>query len=316
MNNKALFYCSDLSKNASEPVFGTASRGNTWLLLEHPEPWGQKALVDNRMPDQVKERLSSTLERINGGRFLLVRQRYSQTDCINFFIVATREDSPQVRHFRLKEYKELLDLDIWGLVQTSNQPAGDGYQASPLYLVCTDGAHDKCCAKYGIRTYEFIREKFGESVWASSHVGGDRFAANMVCFPHGLFFGHVTEAAAEGVAREYRDGRIYLANYRGRGCYSRNAQVGEYFIRLHCGDVRIDSLRFVGEEVIDRSSSRVSFQSIEDGTIHAAWFSRRESEIENQMSCRSEEKRPFLQYSLLEYVSRSARGMSVAMIRK
>jgi hypothetical protein len=310
MKNKALFYCSDLSKNACEPVFGTASRGNTWFLLEHPEPWGKRALVDNRMPDQVKERLSSALEQINGGRFLLIRRRYSQSDCFNFFIVAAREDSPQVRHFKLKEYQELLDLDIWGLVRSSNQTADDGYAASPLYLVCTDGAHDKCCAKYGIRTYEFMRGKFGGSVWASSHVGGDRFAANIVCFPHGLFYGHVTEASAESVAGEYRDGRIHLANYRGRGCYPRNAQVGEYFIRLHSGDLRIDSLRFAGEELIDRSSTRVSFQSIEDGTIHTAWFSSEESEIENQLSCRAEEKRPFLQYTLLEYVcSRSARGI-------
>jgi hypothetical protein len=306
MNNKALFFCSDLSRNACEPIFGTASRGNIWLLLEHPEPWGQKALADNRMPDQVKESLGSTLERIEGGRFQLIRQRYSQNGFINFFIVVTHESSPYVQHFKLKEYKQLLDLDICGLAQAPNQAAG-AHKREPLYLVCTDGAHDKCCAKYGQRTYEFMRDKLGHNVWASSHVGGDRFAANMVCFPHGLFFGRVSEAAAERVAGEYLRGRIFLANYRGRGCYSRNAQAGEFFVRLESGDVRIDSLRFVGEETIDYNSSRVTFRSIEDGTIHTVSFSRKDSEIENPMTCRSEEKSRFVQYSLLEYVcSRSA----------
>jgi hypothetical protein len=306
MNNKAAFFCSDLSRNACEPIFGTASRGNIWLLLEHPEPWGQKALVDNRMPDQVKESLSSTLERIEGGRFQLIRQRYSQNGFINFFIVVTHESSPHVRHFKLKEYKQLLDLDICGLAQAPNQAAG-ARERSPLYLVCTDGAHDKCCARYGLRTYEFMRDRFGPNVWASSHVGGDRFAANMVCFPHGLFFGRVSEADAERVAGEYQRGRIFLANYRGRGCYSKNAQAGEFFVRLESGDVRIDSLRFIGDEAIDHNSSRVTFRSIEDGTIHTVCFSRKNSEIENPMTCRSEEKSCFVQYRLLAYIcSRSA----------
>jgi hypothetical protein len=306
MNNKALFFCSDLSRSACEPIFGTASRGNIWLLLEHPEPWGQKALVDNRMPDQVKETLRSTLERIDGGRFQLIRQRYSQTGLINFFIAVARESSQYIQHFKLKEYKQLLDLDIGGLVQTPDHAAG-AYERSPLYLVCTDGAHDKCCAKYGLRTYEFMQERFGDNVWASSHIGGDRFAANMVCFPHGLFYGRVTEADAGRIAGEYRGGRIFLANYRGRGCYSRNAQAGEFFVRLESGDLKIDSLRFIEDETIDHNSSRVTFQSIEDGTIHTVRFSRKDSEIENPMSCRAEEKSRFVQYSLLEYIcSRSA----------
>ncbi len=306
MNNKAVYYCSDLSRNACEPIFGTASRGNIWLLLEHPEPWGQKALVDNRIPDVVKESLSSTLERINGGRFQLIRQSYSQTGAINFFIVVARESSPYVQHFKLKDYKELLDLDICDLARARNDTAG-ACERSPLYLVCTDGAHDKCCAKYGLRTYEFMREKFGYNVWASSHVGGDRFAANIVCFPHGLFYGRVTEADAVRVAGEYKEGRIFLANYRGRGCYPKNAQAGEFFVRLESGDISIDSLRFVREETVDHNSSRVTFESTEDGIIHTVCFSRKDSEIENPMTCRSEEKSCFVQYSMLDYFcSRSA----------
>lgn len=301
MNNKAVFFCSDLSRNVCEPIFGTASAGKIWLLLEHPEPWGRKALDDSRIPDQVKESLSSTMELIDGGRFQLIRQGYSRKGLINFFIVAARESSPYIRRFKLKEYKQLLDLDIRGLAQTPNQ-APVAYENSSLYLVCIDGVHDKCCAKFGIPAYKFLREKFGHNVWQSSHVGGDRFAANLVCLPHGLFFGRVSEAEAERVASEYRDGRIFLANYRGRGCYSRSAQVGEYFVRQQSGDLRIDSLRLVGEEISDHNSARMTFQSIEDKTIHIVRFSRRSSDVENPMTCRSEEKSRIVQYNLLEYV--------------
>jgi hypothetical protein len=306
MNNKAVFYCSDLSRNACEPVFGTASFGKIWLLLEHPEPWGRKALGDNRIPDRVKENLSSTLELINGGKFLLIRQGYSRNDFINFFIVEARESSPYIRRFKLKDYEQLLDLDISGLAQTPNR-APAPHERSPLYLVCADGVHDKCCAKYGLRAYNYLRERVGNDVWQSSHVGGDRFAANLVCLPHGLFFGRVSESDAERVASEYHDGCIHMANYRGRSCYSRNAQVGEYFVRQQSGVVKLDSLRFVGEEVPDLSSARVTFQSIEDKAIHMVHFSRRESDIENPMTCQSEQRSRFVQYSLLEYVcARSA----------
>jgi hypothetical protein len=306
MNNKAVFFCSDLSRNVCEPIFGTASAGKVWLLVEHPEPWGRKALIDNHMPDQVKESLSSTLDLIEGGRFQLIRREYSRNEFIKFFIVVAQESSPYIRRFKLKEYKQLLDLDIRKLAQTPDQSPGD-YTRSPLYLVCTDGVHDKCCAKYGLQTYKFMRERFGCNVWQSSHVGGDRFAANLVCFPHGLFFGRVSEAEAERAADEYRCGRIFLANYRGRGCYSRNAQVGEFFVRRQSSDLRLDSLRFIGEEIIDNNSARVTFRSSEHDVIHTVVFSRKNSDVENPMTCRSAERSCVVQYTLLEYVCARAR---------
>jgi hypothetical protein len=296
-----VFFCSDLSRNACEPIFGTASAGKIWLLVEHPEPWGRQALTDNRMPDQVKEILSSTLDRIDGGRFQLIRQEYSQNEFINFFIIVARESSPYIRRFKLKDYKQLLDLDIRKLAQALDQSQGD-YKRSPLYLVCTDGVHDKCCAKYGLRTYKFMRERFDQNVWQSSHVGGDRFAANLVCFPHGLFFGRVSEDEAERSAAEYRNRRIFLDNYRGRGCYSKNAQIGEFFVRQQSGDLRLDSLRFIREEISDHNSVRVSFQSIEDEAVHTVMFSRKDSDVENPRTCQSAQKSGFVQYGLLEYV--------------
>src|SRR5262249_31051782 len=179
MNNKAVFFCSDLSSKACEPIFGTASASKVWLLLEHSDPWGRQALLDNRMPDRVKTRLKTTLDYIEGGRFQLIRQEHSQTRLINFFIVVASESSPRIQHFKLKDYDELMDLDIHGLIRKPYSSTG-AHDKSPLYLVCTDGIHDKCCAKYGLRTYKFMRQKFGDRVWESSHVGGDRFAANLV----------------------------------------------------------------------------------------------------------------------------------------
>ena len=295
-----MFFCSDLSRNACESLYGTAGIGQVWFLLEHPQPWGQKALATSRVPERVKATLNSVLESVSGGKFLLIRQGYSPSEFINFFVAVTRESAPYIRHFRLKAYEDLMELDLAGLVRQSDQ-AEPPVTSPPLYLVCTDGNHDKCCAKYGLRTYQSLKSRLGDCVWESSHVGGDRFAANVVCFPHGLFFGHALDAAAERIVSDYQNGRIYLSKYRGRSCYSNHAQVGEFFIRSEIGDLRLDSLRLIDEEALDQEQWQVRFRSLQEGLVHTVKFQRKMSEFENQLTCHSEEIKRVAQYALLEY---------------
>ena len=49
----------------------------------------------------------------------------------------------------------------------------------PVYLVCTNGRHDRCCATYG-RPALALQASHGDLTWESSH-GGDRFAGNLAC---------------------------------------------------------------------------------------------------------------------------------------
>jgi hypothetical protein len=298
MNNKAVFYCSDLSKNAGEPLYGTASHSKIWILLEHPSPWGRKALVENRLSDAVKAHLKSSLEMIEGSRAQLIRQSYSQTGQINFFLVNARESSPVIHHFKLRDHEELLDLDLAALAESPDPKATE-----PLYLVCTDGNHDKCCAKYGLRTYKALREKFGDRIWESSHVGGDRFAANLICFPHGLYYGRVSELEAERVVLEHQKGRLFLGNYRGRTSYPKNAQIGEYFLRRQLVDDGLESFRLVEHKALDQDVAEVCFESRKDGALHIIRFLRKDSGLENHMTCTSEEKGCVVEYHLLEHAA-------------
>ena len=67
----------------------------------------------------------------------------------------------------------------------------------PLLLVCTHGIRDRCCARYG---QELCRNLHGLApdgwVWQASHVGGDRFAGNLVVLPEGS-----SSAASGGATR-------------------------------------------------------------------------------------------------------------------
>ena len=75
---------------------------------------------------------------------------------------------------------------------SSTSPRPASRVEHPVFLVCTHGKHDRCCAKYGRPLYDAVREQVDEEwVWQSTHVGGDRFAGNLVALPDGVYYGRV-----------------------------------------------------------------------------------------------------------------------------
>ena len=72
---------------------------------------------------------------------------------------------------------------------------------------------------------------FPDETWESSHVGGDRFAGNLLAFPHGLYLGRVRPDEGADVARTYAGGRVPLGHLRGRSCYPMAVQAADYALR-------------------------------------------------------------------------------------
>jgi hypothetical protein len=84
-------------------------------------------------------------------------------------------------------------------------------------------------------------------VWESTHVGGDRFAANLVAFPHGLYFGRVEPEEGPEIVEAYRDGRIaHLERYRGRTIHPTPVQAAEAALRRRRGFDRLEDLTLEG----------------------------------------------------------------------
>jgi hypothetical protein len=111
-----------------------------------------------------------------------------------------------------------------------------------LFLVCTNGARDRCCAERGRPTAGALGTLFPGRVWESAHIGGDRFAPNIVSMPHGLYFGRVGPEQAVRVASDIARGVIDLDHYRGRSCYAFEVQAAEYFARRELQLTGIDDL--------------------------------------------------------------------------
>lgn len=301
MADSSRFFCSELSRLSGERSIGTASAGAVWVLLEYPHGWGRRALEDSALSSEVKKFFNDTLARIKHSRILFIKtDRGRGEEHMNLFVVRCRERSPFVARLRLEKYDDVTALDLT-LVASGRDLQGGEVSRGPLYLVCTHGRRDKCCARYGVPLYNALREFAGDAVWQSSHVGGDRFAGNLVCFPHGLFYSHATPESGRRIVEEYGARRVLQEEFRGRACYSHFIQAAEFFVREESGIVGIEALRFLSSVPAGSAAWRVSF--VEEGTrrLHEVLVVSRMSDFQNFITCHSEEERPVPQFQLEEY---------------
>jgi hypothetical protein len=283
-------YCSEVSRRVDEQAFGTASIGNLWFLLEYSLAWERKAVEDSLLSTRVKGFLEDLVKTLPRARILLIKTDRLRTKDLSFYVVRSSERAPFQIKFQLSNYEELLELDIASIAAGNAASRGE-LITSPLFLVCTHGRRDKCCAKFGYPLYKSLRASVDDTVWQSSHVGGDRFAANLVCLPHGLFYAHVTDESGHEIIKEYRTGRVVLDKYRGRACYSHPVQAAEFFVRVETGLTGIDDIRHIRTERVDATSWRVLFEKAETETIYVADVKTRVSDFQNYITCDAVEEK-------------------------
>ncbi|HEX2240915.1 MAG TPA: sucrase ferredoxin, partial [Actinomycetota bacterium] len=189
--------CSDSSAERDEPLYGTASIVRRWLLVEQPGAWGADALVKSRLPERIARELR-TRARAAGVRVILIRRgtRLSNKQRRCYF-ARTEDSGSYLAHTTVAAVDDLLDFDLGALSQRRVVP-GAAETTEPLFLVCTHGRHDACCSIRGNQVAR-IACAAKPDAWECSHIGGDRFAANLVCFPHGVYYGRVTAAGVQGL---------------------------------------------------------------------------------------------------------------------
>lgn len=238
-----------------EPIYGTASSVRRWILLEQPGPWGRDALRESRLPAAVAAELSATADRL-GARIILIRRPGGVAPARRRCYVV-RSDHARVEEFVLDAVTDVLDIDLASL--DAHEPLGGRADSQALYLVCTNGRHDACCAEFGQPLARAMAGAVGDQAWECSHIGGDRFAGNLVCFPHGLYYGHVSAEDGPRVAQLYEQGHIDLSHYRGRSCHPFVVQSAEYFLRAEYGLRHVDDVHYVDRRAIADDAVRSTF---------------------------------------------------------
>lgn len=299
--------CSERSRRRDEGMFGSVGQQDGVLLIEYPWPFGESWAGCDRLPEAFRERIltyrRASRETGVGLRLavsLLKQQSRLSRNGIAFLIAVPDESDAVLYEFRLNSYDELITFDIPGVV--SRAPAYDRHRrGEPLFIACTHGKRDPCCAKYGLRAYRALVDHVGDLAWQATHVGGCRFAGNVVCFPHGIYYGHVEPDEIGTTVQEFRAHRLYLDKYRGRLSLSVEADVAEYFLRLHTGVRELAQFRLldVQHETAQRWCAR--FVSCTNGAIHRLHVSQTLAHYADYLSCRTAEQRSPRQYHLVKH---------------
>jgi hypothetical protein len=246
----ATWRCAADSLLRDEPVAGSASHVRTWVLLEHTGPWGRTALLDARLPEGLGAALQQQA-RTHRAKILLIRRFNAKPDGagLRVFAAYSHPTSPRMESATIDDPREVLDLDLTSFRDggTTGLPPYHG----SLFGVCTNGRHDACCAERGRPVARALDQAHPEETWEISHIGGDRFAANMVVLPHGLYYGRLDPQSAITVAGSHLAGELDLDHLRGRSSYPMPVQAAEHHLRRELGSTRIDDVRLVGRRVDD-----------------------------------------------------------------
>ena len=248
--------CSDISRSLGESLYGTASRVRAWLLIEQPGKWGRDAVVESQLGVKLGRELKKATAPLGIRIVLLRRADGTAGQPPRCFLGFSGMDDRWLLRLEVESARDILDLDL-ASIQGGERPLhGEGWE-EPLYLVCTNGEHDRCCGLLGPPIARALHEVRPEATWEASHVGGDRFAANLVCLPHGLYFGRIENP--QRTVRLLENGIIDLNHYRGRSCYEPVVQAAEVLLRQRHGIRGIDDL--VPEERADHGDgfSTVTF---------------------------------------------------------
>jgi hypothetical protein len=213
----------------------TASRVDAWILVEYRGLWAHDAVDQSALSRELKAYLVAERARLPHARIIFIRrgERRAQPGLVAF-VARTEAGARSLRRLELDRHDDLIGLDL----ATAGSPVDH-----PLFLVCTHGKHDRCCAKFGRPLYDAVRELVDEGwAWQCSHVGGDRFAGNLVTLPDGVYSGRVEPSQAWAVVESALQGRVHLPCYRGRSCYGFAAQAAERAVREATGLLGIDEV--------------------------------------------------------------------------
>jgi hypothetical protein len=231
--NAAAPLCADGARVRQDDLVGTAAPARRWLLIEHPGPWAVDALGGSGIAADVQDELRRAASGA-GARILLVRRPGRQpartVRCWAVVDADAHADvdvdaevtpdadagsrTPAVQWGSWSSDADLLSCvdALSGGRRTSGTAAAT---AEPLLLVCAHGRHDTCCAVRGRPVASRLAERWPDGTWECSHVGGDRFAANLLLLPGGACYGNLDADNVVGVVQAHLEDRVSVDHLRG-----------------------------------------------------------------------------------------------------
>lgn len=216
------FRCSAASRDDGEPMAGSAPTEDAWLLVEYAGSWGRQALAESRLPEEVRERLVGLAD----VRVQLIRRHGGESGPgVRIYTAALDPAPARIETGVLDRVEDLLDLDLAALARSRS--VGLEPENGPLWLVCTNGRRDRCCAELGRPVAAALADRWPDGTWETTHLGGHRFSGTYLALPSGITIGRVDADRAVAAAAEVVAGRHPVAWSRGRAGRPAPVQVAE-----------------------------------------------------------------------------------------
>ncbi len=223
--------------DGTEPSVASAPEAyRAWLLVEHPGPWAAEP-AETPLPASLGGLV--TFAAALGIRVQMIRRpgRRPASEVRSVFVGWTAGGEPWLRRGEaIPTEPDLKEL------ATGIAPAFGAPVSEPVFLVCAHGRRNACCARFGVPLAAALAARHPGEVWETTHVGGHRFAANLVLLPHGLYYGPVGVAEATAAIAAYQRGTITPERYRGRAGQPKPAQEAEYARLARTGSLELAAL--------------------------------------------------------------------------
>ncbi|MFH5821472.1 sucrase ferredoxin [Georgenia sp. AZ-5] len=250
--------CSRLSLESGDPLAGTASTAQGYLLIEHNGPWGKKILRDAPFtdPDGTDTRLGNLLRPLLEPLEitpLLVRRPGTQHGVPSpaaVMLVAVGPDGGCGARTAVRALSQIAGWNVRALLaelRAGRVPAGWEPLATQ-YLVCTQALRDACCGELGRPIAAALAAADAAGTWEVSHLGGHRLAANVLVVPDGVVYGRMDREDVAPLVAAHAEGRLLVGKMRGRAALAHPVQAAEVAVRRASGADGAAALRLMGVE--------------------------------------------------------------------
>lgn len=274
------FRCADAAESRDEALAGSASRADRFVLIEFPTPWPHKAM--DVLADEMRTALATAVEAASA-KVLLIRRPGEKTQGRRQWAVY------DVRQRRSLWGHWSTETDLGALVEAVTSAPTAGWAAEPVVLVCTHARHDACCGVRGRPVAIALAAARREQVWECTHVGGHRFAANLVLPLDGTYYGRVAADTVIDVVDAHVEKSQIAAEYlRGFSWMAPAAQAVAVEAHRRWGPAGADAIDAASAVVLGPHRWRVELTSGQVLPTSITAEVERVPGLEAKMSCRAD----------------------------
>ena len=287
--NEPVFFCSAASRYSQEMLAASAAHYKSYILVEHTHPFPgsiREALVDKAWMAGL-QRLA---QKVNA-KILLIRNQQSDYKQARLIYV----DCIRKQYFTIiSNYERLKDVSL----EEKILAADTLWEDTAFFTICTNGKKDKCCAKFGFPVFKFFENcQTDVPVWECSHVGGDRFAANAVLMPYGIYYGRIGVEDVEPILQHLDQRKIYPTNYRGLSRLSFFEQAVEVYMRRHLNNYDFDFSLQIRNRRQHNNMINVEVVTFND-CMYDMQLKREVIDYPHLLTCHSQKREPVVKYLL------------------